>query len=390
MQSSCSFANVNLNNWIGITALVLLAMMSIGALIYAFATILPNPLRDKLKRMVHVEYSEGAFSLLLLVCLISLAYAACSVGASLSNVGGNYQNIFQSDNYYIGTLLFSTGTKITSELISQGILLSIDANMVNFVLYSISKSINTGGFKGTVSGHPLAVSINYSGSLSNVYASYSNTYAVYSGFIVITFGALFILYFLFPIISTLGLGLIIPIAIVMRTISFVGPKLREASNAFIALGVALYFVLPLAVAANQSIVNWVYCSGATTTTCNPYIVYLGPYKLNNIPTASFLNKNTTPFGNIGGVSLSIPASFFGATVSGSGSFVSFLQNLAEGLVLLPNQVNNYTAQVAQYVFEGIVLIALDFAITMGFAQGLYKGLNAIPGILGGGQAFWSD
>ena len=54
------------------------------------------------------------------------------------------------------------------------------------------------------------------------------------------------------------------------------------------------------------------------------------------------------------------------------------------VALLPDESS------AQYIFQGIVLIAIDFAIAMGFAQGIYKGLNAIPTILGGGGPFWND
>jgi hypothetical protein len=398
-QNSCTLATININNWIGVDALIVLATLSVGAIIYSLSGLLPNPMRDRLKGAVRIEYTEGFFSIVLIASLVSMAYAACGAGAALSGLpSGDYQNIFQSDSYYITSLLFVKGTSITTQLIAQGMILSIDSAFSNNIFFSLSSSVGKITGSGILSKIPIKsvqflsnyVIINYTGRISNVYSSYSNTYVVYSGFIVVTFGALFILYFLLPLISALALNLLVPVAILMRSISFAGPKLREASNALIALGVALFFVFPLTISVNQGIMNWLYCANGTTS-CNPYTTYLGSYDLGNIPLAYLLTPQTANFGNAGGVPLTLPVSFYLATTaSGSGGYGSYIMNLIEGLILLPNQVNNMTAEVAQYVFEGIVLIAIDFAITMGFAQGLYKGLNAIPSIMGNSGPFWGS
>jgi hypothetical protein len=231
--------------------------------------------------------------------------------------------------------------------------------------------------------------MNTTGRLYETYMAYSGAYTMFAGFLVVTFGALFILYLLLPIIMALAMNLLVPAAILLRSVSFAGPKLREASNAFIAIGIALYFVLPLSISANQAIVNWLYCQNPGQA-CNPYLQYVGPYDLNNIPLTVLLTPQTMgAYGYIGANPLSLPVSFFGQAIeTGAGGWGSYIKDLAEGLVDLPDQVNSYSVSVAQYVFEGIVLIALDFAITMGFAQGLYKGLNAIPSVLGSSGSFW--
>src|SRR5271154_6133544 len=93
---ACNLATVNINDWIQINVLVLLACLSVGAVIYALAGLLANPLREKLKHAVQIEYTQGAISALLIGALISMAYMGCSIGAAMSGLGNNYQNIFQS------------------------------------------------------------------------------------------------------------------------------------------------------------------------------------------------------------------------------------------------------------------------------------------------------
>ena len=394
---ACTLATVNINNWIGVDVLILLATFSVGAVIYALAGLLPNPHREKLKGIVRIEYTEGAFSLVLIASLISLAYAGCNVGFSLSGLSsGNYQNVFQSDQHYIGKLLFVTGGNIAGQLMARDMVLSIDAAFSNEVFYRLS-SLLKGSF-GVPNPFKLIpyvknyVSLNETGRLASVYNSYGDTYLLYAGFVVVTFGALFILYFLLPIILALGMNLLVPVAIVLRSISFAGPKFREASNAFIAIGVALYFVLPLAISSNQAIVNWLYCQNQNgASACNPYMQYIEPYTLSNIQATAFLTPQTLQYGTIFGFHFSLPYSLFGQIgASSSGGFWNYALNMLESMVRLPYQVSAYATVVAQYIFQGIVLIAIDFAIAMGLAQGLYKGLNAIPTILGGGGPFWSD
>ncbi len=399
--NACTNAAVNINNWIGIDVLVLLVTLAIGAAIYSLSGIIPNPLREKLRGVVRIEYTEGFFSLVLILSLVTIAYAGCNVGFALSGLpAGNYQNVFQSDQYYVNQLLFVTGPRLAGEFIAQGLTLSIDAAFSNYVMYLISRNTESGLLNSLATsltnalsgshGTEIPITLNMSGRITNVYQTYASTYTMFSGLIVISFGALFILYFLLPIISALAMTLIIPLAIILRSVSFVGPKLREASNAFIAIGVALFFVFPLAISANQAIVNWLYCQNPNQA-CNPYTMYLGPYKLSNVPITDLLTTKGVNFGLFNGGQINIPLSFFGTIgASGSGGYGNYITNLVEGLVLLPNQVNKYSVEVAQYLFEGIVLIAIDFAITMGFAQGLYKGLNAIPSVLGGGGPFWGD
>ena len=162
-------------------------------------------------------------------------YASCSVGAGLSGDGSNYQNIFQADEYYIGNLLFVKGTSLVTDLTFQGIALSIDGNIVTTLLNQVVSSLNkalgatgtlyNGGSSSSSSGSGnsgaaqigssstgstnlgFGVYLENSGDTVSLFDGYADTYLSYGMLIVITFGLLFVLYFLFPIISIVSLML---------------------------------------------------------------------------------------------------------------------------------------------------------------------------------------
>ncbi len=401
---ACSPSALNVNNWIGINVLVVLAFLGVASFIYATSNLMSNTYRERVRKILRGEYTECMISIFLITSLITISYASCNIGASLSGLGSNYQNVFQADNYYIGTLLFSKGTGIVSGLITQGLFLSIDGLIANQVLSSYNAYINNQlPNEGTIAGTPnpqvgqpaYAIEAEYDGDIYTVYNSYADVYTTYAGFIVLGFGVLFVLFFMLPIISSTALVLLVPVAIIMRSLAFSGPKLREAANALLALSIALYFVFPLAISMNGYVVSWVYCTqspyqlsvanapSAPSTSCNPYPQYVSAYAINSIPISTFFAQNAISEYNSG----ALQSNFLGAANLGTGNIVNTVTTLVQGLVGLPSLISNYTNQVAEYLFECVVLVALDFAITMGFAQSLYKGLNSISGVLGAGS-FW--
>ena len=64
-------------------------------------------------------------------------------------------------------------------------------------------------------------------------------------------------------------------------------------------------------------------------------------------------------------------------------------SIINALAGIPGQTDNYGVEVAEYMFTSIVLIALDVAITLGFAQGLARGLGSISGAMNVGP-FWGS
>ena len=90
--------------------------------------------------------------------------------------------------------------------------------------------------------------------------------------------------------------------------------------------------------------------------------------------------------SIGGISL--PLNFFGADLfAGNNGLLGIIGNVVNGLENMPRLINGYVLETAQYLFQGIFLIAIDVAITVGFAVGLNRGLNSIGQLLAVGP-FW--
>lgn len=404
--TACNLGNINANNWIGIDGLVIIAMFCIGALIYSLSTLFPIQTGQKIKGNVIYELSEGIISLLIFLSLISLVYASCSVGASLSGQT-NYQNIFQADQYYVGNLLFVKGTALVTELSFQGIAVAIDGNIVTLLLSQVTSAINnklssagsifsTGSGSGSSTSTGAAqigsgasttnpslgfeVTLSMSSDVEGLFDTYAGTYATYGAGIIVTFGLLFILYLLLPVVTALAFTLVVPISLIMRSFGFLGPSVRSIANTLLALSIAFYIIFPLTISMNSFIINWMYCSNGVTA-CNPYTAYTGNYKIASIPLGALFKQNTVNFFNYGGSILSLPTNFYGSIANTGGNIGQAAVNLLEGIITLPNQVASFSTEVAEYFFEGVLLVAIDLMITLAFAQGLTKALNEIPHLL---------
>ena len=407
-QTACNLNNINADNWISISSMVLLATFAVGLIIYNLSSLLPSKNSKKIKNTVIYEFGEGIISLILFLSLISLVYASCSVGAGLSGDGSNYQNIFQADEYYIGNLLFVKGPALITDISFQGISLSIDGNIVSLLVGTFTSSLNKAlGSMGTLYGGGSGSSTSGSGSggaaqiggsnnggisggfgvyLENegdvigVFDAYADVYVSYATIVLISFGLLFFLYFLFPIIQLLAFTLLVPVALIFRSFFFVGPKIREISNTLLALAIAFYIVFPLTISMNIYIINWVFCT-TPASVCNPYVQYTGNYKIAEIPIGQLFKQNTVQFLNYGGISFNLPTNFYSSLATNGGGVGSALTSLLEGIVTLPNQIASISTQVSEYFFESVLLVAIDFMITIGFAEGLTRALETIPQII---------
>jgi nitrate reductase NapE component len=214
---------------------------------------------------------------------------------------------------------------------------------------------------------------------------YSNYVGVLSGIftpmVVATFGMLFLQFIMLPVISGISLSILLPIALLIRSFGFTGPRLREAADSFLALAIVLYFVYPLTFVMNYQIISWLYCSNGPV--CNPYPQYNGGYQLSSLSASSLFASNTVP-ANMFGYNLGLASNFYGPLFSGKMSYLG-IGNILYGWAAVPNDINTITVALAQYLFEGIVLIALDLAITIGLAIGLQRGISSALSFLGGGS-----
>ncbi len=387
----CTFAgsginSLDANSWIEITALVLTINFAVAAVLYAISGILPTTYREKLKGAVKYEAFQGIISAIILVILIGSAAGLCSVGQALvyGSTTQQYQNPIQYSEYYISNLMFNTGIQLFSNIYAESVLLTLSGNISDTLEQLISEFTVTPVLSFTLGTGLLGIFFGFGGALTSTFL----------GLIAVTFGILFIVYLLLPFIQQLAFTVVLPLALIMRSIPFAGPNLRQTSDTFLALAIGFYFIFPLTILFNNFVMVWIYTpcvpAGNPAVLCNPYSQYTGAYQLNNIPTDPLFNTNPQQLagnGFLGGVNL--PNTFYGGSFYGLGGLGSGITEIVKNLYDLPNVLIGFANKTAQYLFEGIFLIGLDIAITVGFAMGLSKGLNSIGRMLGVGP-FWGN
>lgn len=378
--------SLNTGSWIQINLLVVILSFSVSALVYTFSNFFPTSMRTKMQGAAKYEAFQGIVSIAIIIVLIAFSSITCQAGEALTAssapvIHTTYQNPMQFAEAYIGNLMFTRGLSLFSQIYSESVLLAVNANIASTIEEALEEF--------TVNQY---LSISFSPGLVGTLFGFSGALgATFEPMIVVCFGVLFMIYLLLPMIEALALTVIVPIALIMRSIPFAGPKLRESSDTFLALAIGFYFILPLALLMNSYIISWIYapCT-ASSTLCNPYNQYTAPYQLAQVSTNQLFNTppQTLTSGSSPLSGIKIPASFFSTSVANEGGILGGLKAVLEITFNLPSIMVEYSLKTAEYVFEGVVLIGLDLAITLAFAQGLTKGLNSVGKMVGVGP-FWS-
>ncbi|MGC8699455.1 MAG: hypothetical protein ACP5RK_00405 [Candidatus Micrarchaeia archaeon] len=367
--NTCAFAGggVNANNWIGINLLVVMLFFSIAGIIYAVSNLLPASTREKLKITAKFEIMQMMLSLFIIFILIGFASLSCNFTNSVSGM-----DTFAAAQLYIGKLLFVDGINLATHIYTTSIEFMIGSEIAKFANGLI------GGLTIPISTSVLKISITSSPTLDQIYSTYSNVVVGYNAFVVLTFGMLFLQFIALFIVKGIMLTVVLPVAIAMRSLSFLGPKLREAANSFLALAIAFYFVYPLTFVMDSYIMNWTYCSNPAMTSCNPYYSsYPLAYTANSVPASSLFAAN--PNYNAFGFSVSMPANFYGSLLSSGIPLYEILY--------APATIGIIAQEVSDFVFQGIFLMAIDMGITVAFAINLTKAFTAGFGLRS--ESIWS-
>lgn len=385
--SATSGGSLNTGNWIGINLLVILLSFSIAGVLYSTSNIFPVSTREKMKGAAKFEAFQGLISIVIIIILVAFSSVTCNIGANLvvssaKITNTTYQNPMQFAESYIGNLMFSQGLGLFSQIYTETVLVAINANLATTIEEAV-QSIMLSFF-----------SISFPPSLMGTLYGFSGAFgATFEPIIVVSFGILFTIYLLLPIIQSLALTVIVPLALIMRSIPFAGPKIRESSDTFLALAIGFYFIFPLAILMNGYLINWAYtpCNATTGSMCNPYSQFTSSYQLQQFSINNLFNtppqqlgSGTTPL-SIGTINL--PASFLSSSVAHMGGLLGGLAGVFAIIYDLPQTMVDYSIKTAEYAFNAIFLIGLDLAITLAFAQGLSKGLNGVGRMLSVGP-FW--
>ncbi len=371
-------------NWVNINILVIMISFTVVAILFALSNTFPEATREKLKQAATSELSQAFISVIIILVLAAFATTACSMSSTISkSLTGQTLDPFQYSEYYVGNLSTNTGLNLLTNLYSISVSYAIEAQ----VLQSLGSLLNTAfssaasvlgaafGAASKVVTIGIAPAIS---SLSSLFNLLSGLYLdVIAPLVTIVIGLLFIQFLALPLLQYTAFTIVLPIAIAMRSLAFLGTPLRSASNTILAMAIAGYIVYPMMVAFNGYIVAWTFSSS------NPSYQYIGStYVVPNIPVSAYFSAGLPSY-----------TGFFGSIFKSlfqSNLFIPLLTSSfgSTGLITpfnIVSQAQLIINQTAQFLFEGVVLFVMDIAVTLGFAIGLSRALNS--GIEGAGS-FW--
>ncbi|MGA2800735.1 MAG: hypothetical protein ABSE71_05430 [Candidatus Micrarchaeaceae archaeon] len=382
------------NSWIGINVMVLLLSLIIVAVVYIISNILPIITRQKLVSAARSEITQIIISAVILSILLGLAVTACNISASFTKnlIPSTFSamNPFQYADYFVGNLSLNTGLNLLTNIYSTSVSYAIEGQ----VLESIGKLFNSafsgafGILRNIFSGSTSAgqgifsVGIALGVQLGAVFSTLSTVYMALSVPVTLAVGLLFILFLVIPVLQYTAFTIILPIALAMRTFSFLGVSLKSASNAMLAFAIAAYIIFPLMIAFNGYAVSWIFSAQ------NPSYQYLhSTYLVPGTKASTYFTTN--PSSTAPSALISTISNTLGQPIGQTASLV-FSSFATTGVLYSPQQVTAQARvlidEIAQFIFVAVILTVIDLAITIGFASGLAKALNG--GVEGAGS-FWS-
>ena len=387
MQTCALYGGASyVNSWLGINFAVILAGIFVVTLVYMLSRFLPSSMKGKITSVMRVELTQLFISVIIIIVLIGAASTACTASTAISqHVTHTTESPFAYSDYYIGNLTLNTGLRLLTNIYLTSIDYGIDSRvypaLINyegpgFLSHTASIVSKSTANKGV---EIFSVGFSFGADLGANFGILSDLYlAVFGPIITLVIGSLFVQYLSIPIFEYTAFTVVLPVALIMRSIAYSASGsggLRSASNAVLAIAIAVYLIYPLMISYNSYIVNWIF------SVQNPYFQYLHTaFTLDSLPSTFFSS-----------LSSSVSGSFLGITTP---SLNSLLGNYASTGVLplfdpfaVTSQILTTIDEMAQFIFVGIFLFGLDVAVTLGFAQSLASSLDA--GIEGA-ASFWGN
>ncbi|MDE1856617.1 MAG: hypothetical protein KGH98_00870 [Candidatus Micrarchaeota archaeon] len=373
------------SGWLGVNFTVILVGLLTIAAVYMFSRYLPTNIRTRFTSMVRGEIIQMVISGVIIMVLALTASTVCGVSSSLSQgITGQQMSPFQFADYYIGNLTFNTGMGMLSQVYTDAMSSALTGQLyyasaqalLNIALGGYLNKFNVGTplFKlksGAPAGTAVYVTPYIGTNIGVTFAILSKLYLdIFSPILIVTTGAMLLQYILVPLAQYTAFVIILPIAIALRSIAFAGAGggLRSAANSMIAIAVAFYIVYPLTISMDAYIMTWMFSSS------NPSYQYLHTFNfsISNLPPTFFqqaVSSTSATTVTIPGFSISPYA-------------IGFLGNILTGNYFISNfltpwvGLDDLTAKMATFIFQAIVLFALNLGITIAFAVNLSKALNA--------------
>jgi hypothetical protein len=396
MNCAINPASPYISSWLGINILVVMLGFAIIALVYTVGNFLTPSTKERINGITKIEITQLMISLLIIFVLLAFSSTVysitCNVSSSLaSNSITTFSDPFQFATNYIGNLSFGVGLNLYSQVFSasyQMVLTATIFEQIPDLFCSIVKSVvsayslTTGVFFCGLAGLKGGLTIGWQPAINLyiVFDSLSFLYLeIFGPILALAIGALFLQYLAIPVIQYMAFAVMLPAALIMRSIPFGGQGLRATANIVLAIAIALYLIYPMTIAFDAWAMHWIY------STANP----LSPY-LAVIPNSNFSAPNNflkiIPSGqSVFGYAVPSIAGVFQTLFLGSGFAKTYLPNINP--TKIAQQGVLFSTMIAKYVFESIVLFGINLAITIGFAASL---ADALTKGVEGNASFWAS
>jgi hypothetical protein len=404
------------NSWLSINILVILASLMAIAGAYSLSSFFSGGTRSKIKGFIRFELIQLIISIAILGMALGLAASACHISTSMSSsLSKSSLNPFAYSDLYVAKT-FNTGLTLLSNIYSTSVEYQIQSSVIKLIPAGVLRGVGVGSLlgkgsvlaqwfnKGNVKSElneagdayettgtnwlwspvgtliaktcaALSIGCDYESipslDITYLYNMFSSIYTdVFAPILIVSVGMMFIQFLALPLMQFTAFAIVLPVAIALRSISFFSSGLGDAANALIALSIVLYIVYPMMVAFNSYAISWVFSQS------NPTYTYLNSaFTVNTVSPNSFF-QNTGPGTNAISSELGLVKSAFSAP----GSYNYWFDGLN-----LVGTMRNYTANMAQFFFQAILLFALDMAVATGLGVSIYK---ALRGGLGESGRFW--
>ncbi|MCL4373307.1 MAG: hypothetical protein M1360_00880 [Candidatus Marsarchaeota archaeon] len=387
MVNTCAIlgGTAYVNNWLSINLLVILVSLLIGALVLALSRIMPSRFSGKVTSAVRTELTQAFLSAIIIMILLGMASTACSISAAMSRtVTGSSLSPFQYADYYIGNLTTNTGIGLLSKIYFTSMQYSIESTILDVSFGQILNgyaplSPSFGG--GSL---PISVSFGPKFELGKVFKVLADVYlSIFSMLLITVIGALYLQWLMLPLLEYTAFLVVLPVALVMRSLSFAGGNLRNTANAFLAIAIAAYMIYPLMVGFDGYAVSWIFSASNPSYKylqfANTYTSYSTSTLFSSLPSGSLLSGNSA-------TAPSYLESFL-SSASINLNPLSELGSLVSSAATAPFTTSAIVWEMAKFLFIGIFMFAINIGVTAGLAMGMTKALNS--GVEGA-STFWGN
>ncbi len=309
-------------SWLGINGIVILISILIITLVYLLSRTLPSNTKAKITGITKTELTQIFISIFILALLFAVTSSLCSATSSISNTIAQMTQTIktaaptfgycnngipcpalaqpviplsaQSDPFsysesYIGQYAFNIGPLLGIQVDAYSYAFGLISLMWYTVYTQLSDVIPTfqippecADSVGQVTGVCFELPIN--ADLGAPYSILTDAFIdAYAPLTTLGIAIMLVQYLILAMSQLAAFTVLLPVALVLRSLAFSGGTLRLAANSVLAASIALYIIYPVMIVFDSYAIAWMFTpcippatGGAqvVTATCNPSFNYL--------------------------------------------------------------------------------------------------------------------